>query len=71
MSVVSIKLPDELLSEADKYAHLFHKSRADYFRSALEELNLKMKHKALAKKLHSASLKVRKQSLKINQEFSD
>ena len=35
MTTVSIRLPDELLKEADKHAHEMHIPRAEYIRRAL------------------------------------
>ena len=71
MSVVSIRLSDELLSEVDNRAQILHLPRTEYIRRAIERMNDEIYHDERKKQLAEASLRVRKNSMHINQEFSD
>jgi metal-responsive CopG/Arc/MetJ family transcriptional regulator len=71
MSVISLRLPDALLYEVDNRARLLHLHRAEYIRKALEHMNEETFNDMRKKQLAQASLLVRKQSMQVNQEFSD
>lgn len=70
MSLVSIRLPDELLSEVKIKAHNLHISQTEYMRKAIELMNAEVAKEERKQKLIRASLKVRKESMAINDEFS-
>lgn len=69
MTTVSIRLPDELLKEADKRADEMHVPRAEYIRRAIESLNAETAAKQRRNRLMEASRRVRKESMRVNAEF--
>ncbi len=71
MSVISLRLPDKLLHELDNRAQVLHIQRAEYIRKAIEHMNNDVLNKEREQAIIQASLKVRKDSLRINKEFSD
>ena len=71
MITVSLRLPDELLDEVDRYASDMHLRRTAYIRLALEIMNEQAKKKARREKLMAASRLVRSESMKVNKEFSE
>lgn len=71
MSVISIRLPEQLLQQLDHMAHFLHIQRAEYIRKAIEHMNEEINKNERKEKLIQASLRVRDESMRINQEFSD
>lgn len=69
MSVITIRLPEKLLSKLDESAHIMHIRRAEYIRFAIEHLNKEVKNKIRKEKLKKISLRVRKKSMRVNKEF--
>lgn len=70
MSTISITLPDDLLKTSTKLADSLHLSRAAYIRRSLERMNREMERQLRAERMMRASLKVRKESMAVNAEFS-
>jgi metal-responsive CopG/Arc/MetJ family transcriptional regulator len=70
MSVITIRLPEKMLHELDAGAHLIKVPRAQYIRLAIEHMNQEIKNKQRAEKLQKLSLRIRKESMLINKEFS-
>lgn len=70
MSVISIRLPDKLISEMKTRSHSLHISQTDYIRQAIEHMNDHLMKQERKQKLIQASLKVRKESMSVNSEFS-
>ena len=70
MTTLSLRLPDELLHEIDTYAGEMHIPRAAYVRKALEQMNMTVAAQRRRSRLMEASLKVRAESMKVNDEFS-
>jgi len=70
MTTVSIRLPDDLLKEADKRARELHIPRAEYIRRAIETLNVELSSRQRRKRIMAASQRVRAESMRINAEFS-
>ena len=70
MTTLSLRLPDELLHEVDTYAEQLHLPRAAYVRKALEQMNAAVSAQQRRTRLMEASLKVRGESMQINDEFS-
>jgi len=68
---LSIRLPDRLLNEVDVYAQELHLPRAEYIRKALEVMNSEVSREQRRKRLTEVSRRVRKESMKINAEFSE
>ncbi|OGT60158.1 MAG: hypothetical protein A3E85_04190 [Gammaproteobacteria bacterium RIFCSPHIGHO2_12_FULL_45_12] len=71
MTTISIRLPDKLLHEMDHHAHAANMARAEYVRLAIELMNAEINKKARSNRLKKISLKVRKESMLVNKEFSD
>ena len=70
MAAIFLKLSDELAEESARYAGELKLSRSEYIRRAVEEKNRKTQARLRARRLAEASRKVRKESMRINAEFS-
>ena len=70
MTTLSLRLPDELLHEVDTYAEQLHLPRAAYVRKALEQMNAAVSAQQRRTRLMEVSLKVRGESMQVNDEFS-
>ena len=70
MLAITIRLPEKSLRELDDCAHANHIPRAEYIRRAIEYMNSEVKNQARAERLKRVSLRVRKESLHVNKEFS-
>lgn len=70
-SLVSIRMNDKLLKEMKTNAHRLQLSQTEYIRKAIEHMNNEIERQERKKKLKNASLRVRKESMKINAEFSE
>jgi antitoxin component of RelBE/YafQ-DinJ toxin-antitoxin module len=69
-SLVSIRINDELLKETKANAHRLHLSQTDYIRQAIERMNSETERRTREKRLKNASFRVRRESMRINAEFS-
>lgn len=69
MTTVSLRLPDELVKEADKRARELKVSRAEYIRRAIMALNSQVVAEQCRRRLIDASHRVRGESMKVNAEF--
>ncbi len=67
MPIVTISVPDTLLSQMNHAANVMQVSRAEYVCSAIRHLN--EESQKCKQQLIRASLLVRSQSMKINAEF--
>ena len=70
MSTISITLPDNLLKASTKFAESLHLSRAAYIRRSIERMNRDTERRMRAERMMRASLKVRKESMKVNAELA-
>ncbi len=70
MSVISVRLPEQLLNETKSNSKLLHISPTGYIRKAIVHMNQEILIAERKKKLQTASLRVRKESMVINNEFS-
>lgn len=70
MTNISIRLPDWLLHEMEMRAHDLHLPRAEYVRKALETMNSEVLRQQRRNRLMEVSRRVRKESMKVNKEFS-
>ena len=70
MTSISLKLPENLIKASTSCAEALRISRAEYIRRALELMNRETKAMIHAKRLVNASKKVRKESMRVNAEFS-
>lgn len=71
MSLVSIRVDDEMLKEVKAHAHRLQLSQTDYIRKAIEQMNDAVSKEERKKALEAASLRVRHESMKINAAFSE
>lgn len=71
MSVISIRLPEQLLHQLDHMAQFLHIQRAEYIRRAIEHMNEEIHQNERKEKLIQASLRVRAENMRINKEFSE
>ena len=70
MGAISLKLPEDVLEASRRCAETLHISRAAYIRRAVERMNRQTQALLRAKRLADASQKVRKESMRVNREFS-
>ncbi len=71
MTIVSIRLPENVLREVDLFAKDIHIPRTEYIRRAIEQMNENIKNKKRSERLKAVSLRVRKESIRVNKEFSE
>ena len=69
MTTVSLRLPDELVKEADQRARELKVPRAEYIRRAIIALNSQVVAEQRRRRLMDASRRVRGESMKVNAEF--
>ncbi|MGH8246182.1 MAG: ribbon-helix-helix protein, CopG family [Gammaproteobacteria bacterium] len=70
MGSISLKLPDDLLEASSRCAEALRISRAEYIRRAIQKMNRDTQARARAQRMAEASRKVRRESMRINAEFS-
>lgn len=70
MGAISLKLPADVLETSRRCADTLHLSRAAYIRRAVERMNRQTQALLRARRLAEASKKVRKESMRVNCEFS-
>jgi len=70
MESISLKLPQELLETSERRARALGISRAEYIRRAIERMNRETPARSRAERMALASRKVRKESMRVNAEFS-
>ncbi|MEI7637108.1 MAG: ribbon-helix-helix domain-containing protein [Syntrophus sp. (in: bacteria)] len=71
MNTISIRLPEQLLNEADERAKELRIPRAEYVRKALEYLNKEMGAQRRRVHLMKVSQRVREESMKVSAEFNE
>lgn len=71
MQMISLRIPDELLKEAEKLSNKLELSRTEYIKNAIIVMNEKCIKELKANRLKLASKRVRAESMKINHEFSE
>jgi hypothetical protein len=69
MSTVSLRLPDDLLKEAENRAKALHIPRAEYIRRAIAVMNDEVLAHKRRERLMTVSKRVRTESMKVNAEF--
>ena len=70
-SQVSVRLSESLIHSLNQYAHALHLSQTEYIRQAIELMNREVERKKRSERLVKASLRVRKENMKVNAEFSE
>lgn len=71
MTTISIRLPDNVLNEVDKIAKDLKVPRTAYLRQAILSMNSKVKEDRRKARIMKLSKRVRKESMRINAEFSE
>ena len=69
VEAISLKLPEELLKESNRYARKLGISRAAYLREAIERMNREARGRIRAERLKRESLLTRAESMRVNREF--
>jgi metal-responsive CopG/Arc/MetJ family transcriptional regulator len=69
MTTVSLRLPDDLLKEAENRARILHIPRAEYIRRAIAAMNNEMIAQKRRERLMKISQRVSAESMKVNAEF--
>lgn len=69
MTTVSLRLPDDLLREAENRAKALHIPRAEYIRRAIAVMNDEVLAHKRRERLMILSKRVRAESMKVNAEF--
>ena len=69
MTTVSLRLPDDLVKEADHRARTLRIPRAEYIRRAIAALNAKVVAEQRRQRMMDASKRVRGESMRVNAEF--
>ena len=69
-ALVSIRLDDGLFHEMKAKAHILHLTQTDYIKEAIKYMNHKTEKQKRRERLKRASLRTRKESMKVNAEFS-
>ncbi|MGH8225288.1 MAG: ribbon-helix-helix protein, CopG family [Gammaproteobacteria bacterium] len=69
MAAISIRLPENLLKEAEQRARELHIPRAEYIRRAIESENAETAARLRRERIMAASRRVREESMRINAEF--
>lgn len=68
---ITVNIPDNIVTQADKNASILHIKRSEYIRKALETLNNQiLKNEKYARLLYLSNL-VRDESMNINKEFEE
>ncbi len=70
MTTVSLRLPDNLIKEADKRARELHIPRAEYIRRAIVALNTQVTAEQRRRRMMEVSRRVRGESMRVNAEFN-
>ncbi len=70
MEAISLKLPEDLLKTSGRCAGALRVSRAEYIRRAIERMNRETQAVLRARRLAGASRRVRRESMRVNAEFS-
>ena len=71
MNTISVRLPEQLLNEADERAKELRIPRAEYVRKALEYLNKEIGAQRRRVHLMKVSQRVREESMKVSAEFNE
>jgi len=70
MESISLKLSEDLLETSDRCARALGIPRAEYIRRAIERMNREAEARNRAERMAASSRKVRKESMRVNAEFT-
>lgn len=68
---ITVNIPDNIITQADKNASILHIKRSEYIRKALETLNFQISKNEKYERLLYLSNLVRDESMNINKEFEE
>jgi metal-responsive CopG/Arc/MetJ family transcriptional regulator len=71
MNTISIRLPDDILREADCRAADLQIPRAEYLRRAIVAMNRESRNCRQRLRLMEVSARVREESMAVNREFAE
>jgi predicted transcriptional regulator len=71
MTTISIRLPEDILNEVDKIAKDLNVPRTEYLRRAILSMNRQVMEDRRRARIMKLSRRVRKESLRVNAEFSE
>jgi predicted transcriptional regulator len=71
MTTISIRIQDDVLSEVDKIARELNVPRTEYLRRAILAMNRKVSEDKRRARIMKLSNRVRKESMRVNAEFSE
>jgi metal-responsive CopG/Arc/MetJ family transcriptional regulator len=71
MTIISIRLPENILNEVDKIAKDLNVPRTEYLRRAILSMNRQVMEDRRRARIMKLSRRVRKESLRVNAEFSE
>jgi predicted transcriptional regulator len=71
MTTISIRLTDDILNEVDKIAKDLRVPRTAYLRQAILSMNSRVKEERRRARIMKLSRRVRKESMRVNAEFSE
>ena len=71
MTTISIRLPENILNEVDRIAKDLNVPRTEYLRRAILSMNRKVMEDRRRARIMILSRRVRKESLRVNAEFSE
>jgi metal-responsive CopG/Arc/MetJ family transcriptional regulator len=69
MTTVSLRLPDDLLKEAESRAKVLHIPRAEYIRRAIAAMNNEVLAQKRRERLIRISRRISSESMRVNAEF--
>jgi len=69
MATISLRIPEELLTEVTQHSKEMHIPRTQYIRKSLIRMNQQVELEMRRKRMMSASRRVREESMKVNAEF--
>lgn len=69
MTTVSLRLPDDLLKEAENRAKVLHIPRAEYIRRAIAAMNNEVLAQKRRERLIKVSRRIGSESMGVNAEF--
>lgn len=67
---ITVNIPDNLLTEANRNANMLHMKRSEYIRKALENMNKQVLKNERYSRLKFLSHRVKEESMKVNSEFA-
>jgi predicted transcriptional regulator len=70
MTIITLRLSDEIVNTVDINAQALHISRSEYIKKAIQEMNKEIQEFNRQHRLMTASLRVREESMRVNEEFS-